>query len=89
MIRLLFDQNFNQRISRGLRKRIPDLDCVTTEKLGFKKFTDDLLLTKAAELDRVIITHDEKTFHIFAYKKIELGEKMAGLVVVPDSLPIG
>ena len=88
MIRILLDQNFDHRIKRGLQNRIPALDCVSTEELGIKKFTDKQILTRAAENGRVVITHDERTFHIFAYKKIEQGEKMSGLIVVPDNIPI-
>lgn len=89
MIRILLDQNFDHRISRGLLRRISDLDIESTERLGIKGFKDDSVLTVAAELERVVLTQDKKTFPQFAYKKIGAGEKMLGLVVVPDSVPIG
>lgn len=89
MIKLLTDQNFNAKILRGLKTRIPGLDVVRTHDLGLEGFTDHKLLDWAAERDRVILTHDERTFHIFAYEKMTKGEKMSGVIVVPDQIPIG
>lgn len=89
MIRILADQNFNGRIFRGLRARIPELDIVRTQDLGLEGLTDYRLLDWAAEEDRVILTHDERTFHVFAYERMTKGEKMSGVIVVPDQIPIG
>lgn len=89
MIRILLDQNFDHRISDGLLRRIPELDVDSTERLGVKKFADDSILTLAAELGRVVFTHDKRIFPGFARKKIEAGEKMCGLIVVSDRIPIG
>lgn len=89
MIKILLDQNFDQRISRGLLVRLPGLDIETTESLGIKRFTDAEVLAKAADLGRVIFTHDERTFPKFAYERIERGERVVGLIVVPANLSIG
>ena len=48
-----------------------------------------MTFTWAAEENRVILTHDEKTFHIFAYEKMTRGEKMSGVIVIPTRTPIG
>ncbi|MEO7674235.1 MAG: DUF5615 family PIN-like protein [Pyrinomonadaceae bacterium] len=89
MIKILADQNFNGRILRGVRARISTLDVVRTQDLGFHGWTDDQLLDWAAENNRVIVTHDEKTFHIFAYERMTKSKKMSGVIVVPDQTPIG
>ncbi len=89
MIKILADQNFNGRILRGLKARIPELDVVETKIFGLEAFTDHQLLDWAADQDRIILTHDERTFHIFAYEKMTKGEKMSGVIVVPDQTPIG
>jgi len=44
MIKILADQNFNGDILRGLKERIPELDCVATYEIGLAKYTDDKLL---------------------------------------------
>ncbi|MGI8640007.1 MAG: DUF5615 family PIN-like protein [Pyrinomonadaceae bacterium] len=89
MIKILADQNFNGNILRGLKKRIPELDCIATYEIGFEKYSDDALLTWAAKENRVILTHDAKTFPIFAYEKMTKGDKMSGVIVVSDQIPIG
>jgi hypothetical protein len=89
MIKILADQNFNGDILRGLKNRIPDLDCVATHEIGIGKFTDDKLLDWAADENRIILTHDAKTFPNFAYDKMAKGEKMCGVIVVPAQMAIG
>ena len=70
MISLLTDQNFDGRIVRGLFLRIDNINLVRTEDVGLKHFSDFDILTWAAVEDRVVLTHDKKTFDIFAYRKI-------------------
>lgn len=89
MIKILADQNFNGRILRGLKSRIFELDCLTTHEIGIQKYTDYDLLTFAARENRIILTHDAKTFPKFAYEKISNGEKMSGVIVVSDKYSIG
>lgn len=89
MFRILLDQNFDHRIYRGLLHRIPGLVCETTEGLGLKSHRDDQILAFAASESRIIFPHDERTFGLFAYERLARGEVMSGLVVVPDSIPIG
>lgn len=89
MIRFLADQNFNGHILRGLKLRIPELDCVTTHETGMQNYSDPDLLEWAAKENRVILTHDAKTFPQFAYEQMGRGEAMSGVVVVDDLMPIG
>jgi hypothetical protein len=89
MIKILADQNFNADILRGLKDRISKLDCLATYEIGFQKYTDDKLLDWAAEENRIILTHDAKTFPIFAAEKMAKGEKMCGVIIVPTKMPIG
>lgn len=89
MIKILADQNFNGKILRGLKLRLPELDCVATYEIGIQKYTDYALLTLAAEEGRIILTHDAKTFPDFVYEKIEKSEKMCGVIIVSGYCPIG
>ena len=89
MIKILADQNFNGRILRGLKLRIPELDCIATYQIGLQKYADPKLLDWAANENRIILTHDAKTFPVFAYEKMSKGEKMSGVIVVSDQTPIG
>ena len=89
MLRLFFDHDFNRRILRGLRKRIPGLDYVTTQQLKIGEEQDTSHLQRAAEENRVIISHDVNTMTKFAKERIRRGEKMPGLIIVPQHMPIG
>jgi hypothetical protein len=89
MLRLLIDENVNHRILRGLKIRLPELDFVTVKEVGLAKFKDPLLLKWAAENDRTILTHDTKTMRPDAEQMLRRGETIAGLIVVPQKMPVG
>lgn len=48
MLRLLFDQDFNHDILRGLLLRLPDVDAVTALQSGLDEAADPELLDWAA-----------------------------------------
>src|SRR5215510_13877345 len=48
MLRLLIDENFNQRILRGLRLRLPSLDYVVVQETDMQGLQDAPLLQEAA-----------------------------------------
>ena len=89
MLRLLTDENFNYKILRGLKIRLPKLDFVSIQQLGFAGFKDPALLRWAVENDRIILTHDIKTMVPYAKQLLRRGEPMAGVIAVPRLLPIG
>jgi hypothetical protein len=89
MLRLLIDENFNQRILRGLRLRIPALDSVIVQETAMQGMKDRPLLREAAVWHRVLVTHDLKTVPKHAYERVAAGEPMPGIIAVPDDLPIG
>jgi Domain of unknown function (DUF5615) len=88
MLRLLIDENFNQRILRGLRLRIPALAYVIVQETAMQGMNDQPLLREAAILHRVLVTHDLKTVPRHAYERVAAGEPMPGIIAVSDDLPI-
>ena len=88
-IRYLCDEDFNNRIVRGLLRRQPDLDLVRvqdTELVG----QDDITILKWADQNgMVILSHDVSTMTKHAYDRMEDGQLVAGLIEVPQALPIG
>jgi hypothetical protein len=88
MIAILADQNFDHRILRGLKRALPDLPIITARQLGLEGASDDELLHFAALNDLIIVTHDIQTFPPAAYERVRQGEKMSGVIVVPDRMPI-
>lgn len=64
MLPLLIDENFDQRILRGLRLRLPQLDFLIVQDIGLGGVDDPPLLDWAAREGRVIITHDVNTMTV-------------------------
>jgi predicted nuclease of predicted toxin-antitoxin system len=89
MLRLLFDENVNRRIVRGLKLRLPDLDYVLAQDVGLKGAADPEVLSWAAGQNRLLITHDLKTVPRHAYERVTAGEPMPGVLAIAETLSVG
>jgi hypothetical protein len=89
MLRIVVDENLDQRILRGLRRRLPALDYVVTQEEGMKGATDPLVLAWAADQHRVLVTHDVNTIPTHAYERVDANLTMPGVVIVPEDQGIG
>jgi predicted nuclease of predicted toxin-antitoxin system len=89
MLKLLIDQDFDHDILRGLVRRIPNLDAVTTFEAGLSTAPDPDLLAWADDANRVIVTHDRRTMPAHAARRMNEGRRVFGVVVVPRRLQIG
>ena len=89
MIRLLADQNFDERILQGFLLCSPEADIVRVRDIGLSEADDGEVLAYAASSGHIIVTHDVNTLVGFAYGRVRAGEPMAGVIPVPQSLPIG
>ncbi|MBC7931198.1 MAG: DUF5615 family PIN-like protein [Rubrivivax sp.] len=88
MLRLLIDQDLDHDILRGLIRRIPQLDAVTAFEIGMGEATDPQLLTWASREGRIVVAHDRRTMPTHAADLMGAGKNIAGLFVVPRSLPL-
>jgi hypothetical protein len=88
VIKLLADQDFNERILRGLRRREPTLDLVRVRQLGLSAAEDAVILERAAMEDRVVLTHYRQTMSGFAYARVTAGQTMPGVFLV-DKRAVG
>jgi len=79
MLRLLADENFNGDIVRGLLLRQPELDIVRVPDVGLAGAGDPVILDRAAENGRILLTHDRATMPDHAFERIAGGEKMSGV----------
>ncbi len=86
---VLADENFNEHVLNQLFARLPELDLVLAGSLGLRSRPDAQILEAAAELGRVLLTHDVNTVIADAYDRMRDGLPMPGVVVVPWLLPIG
>lgn len=88
MLRLLIDQDLDHDILRALIRSIPRLDAVTAFEIGMSEASDAALLTWAVQEGRIIVTHDRRTMPAHAADLMNVGKNIAGLFVVPRSLPL-
>jgi hypothetical protein len=89
MLTFMADENFNGDITRGLLRKQVDLDLVRVQDVGLGKGIDPEVLEQAATDGRIVLTHDRKTMPNFAFARIARGERMPGVLVVNDHMPIG
>jgi hypothetical protein len=89
MLRLATDEDFNNRIVRGLLRRQPDLDILRLQDAGLAGRSDEEVLAWAASEGRILITHDVTTMKQAAYDRITTGLPMPGVFEVSQDVPIG
>lgn len=82
------DENFNNRILRGLLRRQSDLDVVRIQDTEIAGKGDPVMLDWVAREGRILLTHDQKTIPDFVYKRIQAGLPVSGVIVARKSLPI-
>jgi len=89
MLRLAADENLTNAIVRGLLRRRADIDIVRIQNVGLSGADDPRVLAWTATEDRILVTHDSRTVPRFANQRIEAGQPMPGVFVVPRSLSVG
>ena len=85
LVPLLVDENFNHRILRGLKRRLPALDTLLVQEANIVQYDDLNVLAWAAAHSRVVITHDVNTMTRYAYTRLEVGQPVPGVVIVPKT----
>jgi hypothetical protein len=89
MLRFATDEDFNNRIVRGLLRRQPDLDILRVRDAGLAGKNDEDVLAWAASEGRILITHDVTTMKQAAYDRIAAGLPMPGVFELSQDVPIG
>jgi hypothetical protein len=83
------DENFDNRIVRGLLRQKPDLDLARVqddpERMGIN---DAAVLAWAADEGRVLLTHDVKTMTAPFLERIESGQPMPGVFEINQTAPL-
>ncbi len=89
MLRLLIDENLDQRILRGVRLQLPSLDYLVVQDTELQGASGERILEWAVESQRIIVTHDVNTVTKYAYERLQNDVPMAGVIVIPEDLAIG
>lgn len=88
MLSLATDEDFNNRILRGLLRRNPDLDIVRMQDAGLIGSSDAEVLEWAARENRVLLTHDVTTMKQAVDERLAAGLPMPGVFVIHQQFPI-
>lgn len=89
MIKLATDEDFNNRILRGVLRRNPRLNIQRKQDAGLGRADDPQVLAWAASEGRVLLTHDASTLIGHAYERVRQGLPMPGVFEVRQEVPIG
>ena len=89
MIKFLADEDFNNRILRGLLRRQPDLDILRIQDTPLAGAHDAAVLGWATQHIRILLTHDVSTMTQYAYQRLQSGRSIAGIIEVSQSAAIG
>jgi len=89
-VRWLADENFDNDIVRGLRRRSALFDIVRVQDIKqISGQTDLAVLAWATTSSRILLTHDLATMIPAMKEQHRLESLCSPIVLVPDSLPIG
>ena len=86
---LLTDQDFDERIVRGLVRALGPLDVVAARDLGLAEAPDDQVLETGALLGRIVLSHDARTMPPTLYERVARGDPVPTLVLVPRAMSVG
>lgn len=84
-MQFLADENFDNRIIRGLLRRNNTLDIVRVQDVGLYGMDDPTVLAWAADAKRILF----RMIKDYAYTRLADGQEVAGVVIVPDDMPLG
>jgi len=84
-MRFAADENFNNDILRGMRRRSPDLDIVRLQDEGLTGTPDPEVLDWCANASRVLLTHDINTMPKHLSDRLQQGKSGAGIIIVQAS----
>jgi hypothetical protein len=87
-IRFQADADFNQTILWAAIRKEPTLDFLTAMQGGLIGLRDPIVIAKAAESERILVTHDKRTMPRH-FAQFVAHNSSPGLLIVPQWLPIG
>jgi hypothetical protein len=88
-MKFLTDEDFDNRILRGLIRYQPSLDIIRVQDVGLSGADDPSILAWAAQEGRMLLTHDFKTMPQHVVEAIESNFNITGVIITPQSMPIG
>lgn len=89
MLIFLADEDFDNRIIRGLRRRIPSLDVLRVQDTEMASASDPEVIAWAEQEGRILLSHDVNTMSYHFTERLRAGLSSSGIVFAAQSLPVG
>ena len=89
MTAFLADENLKIEIVRGVLRREPFIDIICAQDVSLNQTPDQIVLERAAEMGRVLLTHDYDDMPFYIDERLRAGLPMPGAVQIPWTLPVG
>jgi hypothetical protein len=86
-IRFQADADFNEDMVLGLLRREPSIDFQTAGEAGLRGLTDDIVLKRAAEEGRILMTHDRRTMP-YHFAELISGSHSPGVFIIAQKVGI-
>ena len=88
-LKFLTDEDFDNHVLRGVRRRLPDLEIVRVQDVGLSGVADPIILEWADQQGYVLLTHDFSTMPSHVHDRFQANQSIAGVVEVPQAMAIG
>ncbi|MDA1140704.1 MAG: DUF5615 family PIN-like protein [Planctomycetota bacterium] len=88
-LKYLFDEDEDQRILRGLKRRDPSVEVITVQEAGLRTAHDPEILELAASEGYVLVTQDINTMTSHLYERMDQGKTSHGVIFIPHDVGIG
>ena len=89
MLPYLLDECVHGGLSGALLQQEPSLDVIRVQEVGLSSTDDRLILARAADEGRIVVTNDRSTLIGFAYERVIAGQPMPGVVVLNQDMSLG
>jgi hypothetical protein len=89
VLRFLADADLDEGIVSGCRRREPTMDFLSANDAKLEGVSDPEVLRIAAELDRILVSHDFKTMPHHFGRFLEVNGFSPGVFLVKQASPIG
>jgi hypothetical protein len=86
--RYLADNDLNDAIIVGTRRREPAAEFVRLRDVGLAAWSDSEVLDFAAAENWIVVSHDVNTMRDAAYSRLEAGLVMHGLLLASQRTPV-
>jgi hypothetical protein len=86
--RFLADNDFNERIVRGVQRREPTIEWLRLREIGLADAPDPEVLAYAAAEGWLVVSHDVNTMPAAAAERLAAGERLSGLFLARQRAPL-